>query len=147
MESSMNNAKVDALVSFYENLSEQSLACFAQHYAEHAYFKDPFNEGHGLELIERVFSHMFTQVAEPRFKVLERVVDERGAVLVWEFLFRIRRSGPSDTQVIRGVSHLKFDAEGLVVWHRDYWDAAEELYAKWPVIGVLLRWLQRKMGS
>ena len=147
MESSMNNAKVDALVSFYENLSEQSLACFAQHYAEHAYFKDPFNEGHGLELIERVFSHMFTQVAEPRFKVLERVVDERGAVLVWEFFFRIRRSGPSDSQLIRGVSHLKFDAEGLVVWHRDYWDAAEELYAKWPVIGVLLRWLQRKMGS
>ncbi len=43
-------------------------------------------------------------------------------------------------QVIRGVSHLKFDASGRVCWRRDYWDAAEEFYAKRPVIGGLIRW-------
>ena len=143
----MNSAKVDALVAFYESLSEQSLAGFSEYYAEDAYSKDPFNEGHGLELIQRVFTHMFRQVAEPRFKVLERVVDENGAVLIWDFYYRVGSSGQGKDEVIRGASHLKFDAEGKVVWHRDYWDAAEELYAKLPVIGFFVRQLKRLMGS
>ena len=143
----MNSAKLEALVVFYESLSEPSVGCFSEYYAENAYFKDPFNEGRGLELIQRVFRHMFRQIAEPRFKVLERVVDEHGAVLVWDFYFRVGASEPARTEIIRGVSHLKFDAEGKVVWHRDYWDAAEELYAKLPVIGFLMRWLKRKIGS
>jgi hypothetical protein len=28
--------------------------------------------------------------------------------------------------------------------HRDYWDAAEELYEQLPGIGVLMRWLRRR---
>lgn len=143
----MNSAKLEALVVFYESLSERSVGRFSEYYAENAYFKDPFNEGRGLELIQRVFRHMFRQVVEPRFKVLERVEDEHGAVLVWDFYFRVGASEPARAEIIRGVSHLKFDAEGKVVWHRDYWDAAEELYAKLPVIGFLMRWLKRKIGS
>ena len=141
------SAKVDALVAFYESLSECSVACFSEYYAEDVYFKDPFNEGRGLALVQRIFTHMFRQVAEPRFKVLERVVDANGAVLVWNFFYRVRSSGQGKADIIRGVSHLKFDAEGKVVWHRDYWDAAEELYAKLPVIGFLLRRLKKTMGS
>ncbi|MGO1254794.1 MAG: nuclear transport factor 2 family protein, partial [Alcaligenes aquatilis] len=30
---------------------------------------------------------------------------------------------------------------------RDYWDAAEELYAKLPLLGLLMRWLRRKVSS
>ena len=26
--------------------------------------------------------------------------------------------------------------------HRDYWDAAEELYEKLPLLGALMRWLK-----
>jgi steroid Delta-isomerase len=33
-----------------------------------------------------------------------------------------------------------------VVFHRDYWDAAEELYEKLPVIGALMRWLKKRAG-
>ena len=47
---------------------------------------------------------------------------------------------------MRGASHLRFDAAGKVVLHRDYWDAAEELYAKLPLIGPPMR-LLRRMGQ
>jgi hypothetical protein len=45
---------------------------------------------------------------------------------------------------VRGATHLRFDAQGRVILHRDYWDAAEELYAKLPLIGWLMRGLQRQ---
>jgi len=41
------------------------------------------------------------------------------------------------------VTLLKFDAAGKVNYHRDYWDAAEELYEKLPLIGPLMRGLRR----
>jgi len=31
--------------------------------------------------------------------------------------------------------------------HRDYWDAAGELYAKLPLIGAVMRWLRRRAGT
>lgn len=59
----------------------------------------------------------------------------------------MRLLGRDKAQVIRGVSHLRFNAEGKVVRHRDYWDAAEELYATLPGIGWLMRRLKRAMAS
>ena len=51
------------------------------------------------------------------------------------------------TQTVRGASHLVLNEQGLVTLHRDYWDAAEELYEKLPVGGGLMRWLKRRANS
>ncbi|MFN7856697.1 MAG: nuclear transport factor 2 family protein, partial [Acidovorax sp.] len=37
--------------------------------------------------------------------------------------------------------------QGLVALHRDYWDAAEELYEKLPVVSALMRWLKKRANS
>ncbi len=36
---------------------------------------------------------------------------------------------------MRGATHLVLDDQGLITLHRDYWDAAEELYEKLPAAG------------
>ena len=145
----MKADELDALVAFFEHLRPESLAEFGRYYAGDAYFKDPFNEVQGLPAIRRIFTHLFAQLVEPRFVVHERVTDEGGAVLLWTMFYRTRPGGQKAgaEQSIRGVSHLRFDAGGKVVWHRDYWDAAEELYAKLPLLGWLMRWLQKKLAS
>jgi hypothetical protein len=35
----------------------------------------------------------------------------------------------------------------LVALHRDYWDAAEELYEKLPWVGGVMRWLKQRSRS
>ena len=42
---------------------------------------------------------------------------------------------------------MRFAADGRVVYHRDCWDAAEELYEKLPVLGALMRWLKRQAAK
>jgi hypothetical protein len=49
--------------------------------------------------------------------------------------------------VILGASHIVFNAQGLVSLHRDYWDAAEELYEKLPIVGSVMRWLKRRANT
>lgn len=138
--------KLDALILFYNEFSPASVARFGEFYSDDAWFKDPFNEVRGIAAIQRIFTHMFTQVAEPRFVVTEQVSDENGAMLVWEFFFRIHRWREGEIQVIRGISHLKFDVQGKVRYHRDYWDAAEELYEKLPLIGTIFRFLRKAIA-
>jgi hypothetical protein len=116
-------------------------------YSADAWFKDPFNEVRGVEAIERIFRHMYTQVEAPRFVVTERVMDTGGALLVWEFHFRTKGWREKRDSMIRGCSHLRFDATGRVCHHRDYWDTAEELYMKLPLIGTLLAALRRHLSA
>ena len=139
--------KLDELINFYHTLSPESVERFADFYSADAYFKDPFNEVRGLVPIQRIFSHMFKQVAEPRFVVTDQVIDAHGAMLIWEFGFRVKLWGKGETQVMRGVSHLKFAADGKVNYHRDYWDTGEELYMKLPAIGTLMRGLRRVLAA
>jgi steroid Delta-isomerase len=132
------------LVRFYESLTPQSLeAELAQIYAVDARFKDPFNEVAGLVPIAAIFAHMFTQLDRPHFVVTTTVLQGEQAFLTWDFMFTMRRFS-SETQCIRGASHVIFGADGKVTMHRDYWDAAEELYEKLPVVGALMRWLKRR---
>ncbi len=136
--------RVDALVRFFETLTLQSVTDLPRFYAADCRFKDPFNDVRGLDALGAIFRHMFDQLDAPRFIVRERVVEMPRVLLAWDFEFRFRRWQPRVTQCIHGASLLSFDDAGLVTMHRDYWDAAEELYEKLPGIGALLRLLKRQ---
>ena len=136
---------VARVVAFYETLSTAELERLQDIYAAGAYFRDPFNEIRGLPSLREVFAKMFVNLSDVRFTILETVADERGALLTWDMTFRIRKWKPEVTQTIHGASHLKFDAAGKVAYHRDYWDTGEELYAKLPLIGPVVRLLRCKL--
>ena len=139
--------KLDALIDFYQTLTPERVERFGEFYADSAYFKDPFNEVRGLPAIQRIFTHMFEQVREPRFVITEKVGTDETAVLVWEFAFRARRLGADQAMIMRGVSHLRCDAVGKVAYHRHHGDTAEELYMKLPVLGGMLRGLQKILSA
>ena len=136
-------AAVARLVQLYEQLTPQHLDSLHLCYAAQAHFKDPFNDVRGVASIRQVFAHMFDTLDAPRFAVTEQLVQGQQAFLAWEFHFRLRRWRAGQPQCIRCGSLLRFDAQGLVQEHRDYWDTAEELYEKLPVLGVLMRALRR----
>lgn len=136
---------LQALIDWFEHLSPATVDRVPDFYAANAEFKDPFNEVRGTEAIARIFRHMFTQVDAPRFVIGSRFGGEGGedgVMLLWDFHFRTKGRRPQAIRV-RGASHLRFDDAGKVVLHRDYWDAAEDLYAKLPLLGALMRLLRR----
>ena len=138
---------VTRFIVFFENLSPADVATLGQVYAPDARFKDPFNEVQGVPAIQAIFAHMFGALDQPRFVVTGRVVQGNQCFLTWDFLFAFQRFDKGVTQTVRGASHLVLDGHGLVTLHRDYWDAAEELYEKLPVVGALMRWLRRRANS
>jgi ketosteroid isomerase-like protein len=142
-----NHAAAARVVDFFETLSPASLARLDAFYTPDAYFKDPFNEVRGLAAVRGIFSHMYDALEQPRFVVTGRIVDGDQCFLTWTFEFRFKNFDRATLQTVRGGSHLKFTADGLIDFHRDYWDAAEELYEKLPVVGGLMRWLKKRANQ
>jgi steroid Delta-isomerase len=138
---------IEELVSFFETVSPETVSRIGGLYASDARFKDPFNDVQGVPAIEHIFRHMFTQVEAPRFVVTERIVQYDSAMLAWRFEFGVRVGKRVHPQVVNGVTHFKFDGEGKVSLHRDYWDTGEELYMKLPVLGWLVRALRRRLSA
>jgi steroid delta-isomerase len=137
------DVRVVRVVAYFEQLQRADLAALDRLYAPQARFKDPFNDVTGLPAIRAVFEHMFATVDAPRFEVRDSLADGERALLTWDFLFRRRGTA----HCIHGASVLHFDRDGLIVLHRDYWDAAQELYEKLPLIGALMRWLRRRLRA
>jgi steroid Delta-isomerase len=140
-------AAVQKVATFFESLQPDSVAQMGSYYTADAYFKDPFNEVQGLQQVQSIFSHMYVALDNPHFVVTERVVQGAQCFLVWDFKFRFKRFDTTTEQTVRGTSHLRFAADGRISYHRDYWDTAEELYEKLPVVRVLMRWLKKRANS
>ena len=138
-----NEPRALRAVHFFERLSPADLPRLGELYAADARFKDSFNDVQGVAAIAAVFEHMYRALDRPRFVIHNCVADGDQCFLTWDFAFRFRRFSPAVDQVVHGASHLRFAADGRIALHRDYWDAAEELYEKLPAVGALMRWLKR----
>lgn len=133
-------------IYFCEHLSQDNTGKFAELYTADAFFKDPFNEVNGHEAIIGIFAHMFIQVDAPRFVVTHSMLQNDDAFLVWDFQFYFKGNN-TKIQKIRGSTHLRFSPEHKVEYHRDYWDAAEELYEKIPLLGSVMRFIKRRANK
>jgi steroid Delta-isomerase len=137
-------AHVVRAVNWFERLSPADLPRIGEFYTADARFKDPFSDVQGVPAITAVFAHMYRTLESPRFVVHDSVANDDRCFLSWDFRFRFKRFAPTVDQSIHGATQLRFAADGRIVLHRDYWDAAEELYEKLPAVGALMRWLRRR---
>lgn len=140
-------AALQRVVHFFEQLQPSDVTRIPDLYTRDAQFKDPFNEVQGTPAIERIFAHMFDALDAPRFVITQQVLQGTQAFVTWDFLFAMPRMDNGAPQIIRGATHFML-REDAGVWrvalHRDYWDAAEELYEKLPLIGRLMHWLKKR---
>ncbi len=141
------NTAVDLIVDAFQTLTPAGVEALDAIYATDARFKDPFNNVQGVAEIQRIFRHMYASLESPHFIVTGRIVQGAQCFLTWEFRFGFRRFKRGEAQCILGGSHLLLNDEGRITLHRDYWDAAEELYEKLPVVGSVMRWLKRRSNS
>jgi len=130
------------IATWFETLTPSSLSQIERIYAADATFCDPFNELKGIGKVMAVYDHMFLNLNEPRFVIHQTISQDRHAVMMWTFNFVWRNRA----QKIVGCTHFEIDQSGLITMHRDYWDAAQELYEKIPLLGFLMRWLRRRLA-
>jgi len=138
----MSIQRFKEIALWFETLTPASLGQVAEIYASDAIFIDPFNTLRGVDTVRAVYQHMFDTLEQPRFIVTTTVAQSRQAFMTWDFHFQ-RNGQPS---IISGCTQFELNEFGHIILHRDYWDAAQQVYEKVPLLGSVLRFLRRKIS-
>lgn len=130
-------------ISYFEKLSRRSVPLLEKVAAPNIYFKDPFNEIHGIEGMQKIFDHMFETLENPKFKVTDSAWGRDGytAYLRWTFRYALK----GKPQSFDGMSEVVFNEAGKIVSHIDHWDAGAGIYEKIPLLGTAIRFVKSKL--
>lgn len=106
-------------------------------------FTDPFNTTENRYQLKIIFSHMYQTLNNVKFEVFQVTYNDNASFITWRFSANSKITG---SFAFEGCSEIKLNGEGLVVFHRDYWDASE-LMATVPLVGKLIKSLRKKMST
>jgi hypothetical protein len=137
--------RLAAYAACFERMTPATVSALRSVAAPDIRFKDPFNDVTGIAHMERCMQAMFADATDVRFEVIDRAFSGTRGYLRWRFFFKPKRLPAGAPWQVDGMSELRFDADGRVVEHIDHWDAASQFYARLPVLGGLLRWVQRRL--
>lgn len=128
---------------FFETVRPETLEGVVPLISDDVRFVDPFNDVHGRDAFLRIFQKMFEDVQDPKFVMLEEAWGEDVCFLKWRMTCRQRRLGDWS---VEGLTELRFDDQGRVRLHRDFWDAGAELYGRLPVLRQMIGFVRRRLA-
>lgn len=146
LNQAQNKQAFDRYLHTYENLTEQNLhQTLAPLMHQQIEFKDPFNHVHSQAEAIKVFEHMFENTVNPVFSILQSNIEHHRGMAYWAFEFKTSEDG--ERQKILGTSVIEIDANGLTTRHIDFWDPAENIYQKVPLLGYILRKIKQRLSA
>ncbi len=138
--------KIEEYASFFENIKEDTKKQeYKKYFSEEVNFKDPFHQVEGIENIYNIFQNMFQNLDNTKFDVTEIVSNKKIAYLKWDFTFSFKNK--KEINRFTGVSRVVFDENNKVLIHEDYWDAAHNIYEKFPILSSLLKFAKSKIQN
>lgn len=139
-------AAVERFVRFISDLSTATVrADIRSVYAPEFYFNDTLKTVRTVDELERYFLATDEALASYALTVEEAAPTPEGVYLRWRMDVSYRRLRKGEVSSSIGVSHIRFDKDGRVVYHQDYWDPASALFEKIPVLGAGIRAVKRRL--
>lgn len=107
-------------------------------YAPTLFFRDGFKAFSSLDPLAEYMVESTKPLRSCRFEFAEPIRQGRDYYLRWTMTVSLNRDKPDYSEQVIGLSHLRFNAEGRVVFQQDYWDPTDVLYRRIPVAGWMI---------
>lgn len=121
---------------------EQVSAGFPAAYADTFYFRDAFHTYTDLDTMLDYMVKSAEMSPGVTFEFSAPRVDDMDVLLPWTMVLPDKAGG--DPQKSIGLTRLRFNEEGKVIFHQDYWDSADVLVPKVPVANGLIEAVRRR---
>ncbi|KZN39145.1 nuclear transport factor 2 family protein [Pseudoalteromonas luteoviolacea] len=133
-------------VDIYNKLSDKNLNLLKSIYDENVIFVDPLHEVEGLEALTKYFENMYANVSSISFDIKEHFVLDNMGFLYWDMKFSHSRLNGKKVITVAGHSKLTFKGS-KVVNHRDYFDVGALLYRNIPLLGQVIKTIEKRATS
>jgi hypothetical protein len=133
-------AALDRVQDYFTRLDPAAVrAKTAAVYAPQAYLNDTLATVQGAEAIEAYFAGTTTRARLLDVRFLDRARAGTDYYVRWQMTVEADGLNGGKPVVTYGVTQFRFDAEGRVLIHKDFWDAGTGLYEQLPGLGGLVR--------
>ena len=144
----VRNRDLELFIKFLESIGTPGSAKAASElYSENIHFSDALILTKDKQVIVKHFSDLEAAGNKVKVTMHQRILSGNDIFLVWSMEARftpIRREMISDSL---GVTHLRFDRNGKVILHQDFWDSTEGFFRHIPVLGSVVNSVRRRVAN
>ncbi len=132
-----------AIARFQELLSDLKAPDFAARvgdvYADDVFFNDTLKTLNGVGEVEAHLLATAEALEECTVEFVDLTASDGDYYFRWVMTVRHQRLARGEALRSVGMTHVRFDAEGKVVLHQDFWDSTGGFFEHVPALGWLLR--------
>lgn len=114
-------------------------------YAERVYFRDAFKVIDNANDIRDYFLHGLEPLAGAEFEFRRVVRSGDEFYIDWVMRLDFKKTPEGTWEESMGMTHMRFNSEGQVIFHQDYWDPTDIVYRRIPIAKQLINYVKKKM--
>lgn len=138
---------VERFKQLYQTLNKETLTLELLNalYDEEIRFEDSLHRIDGLENMFEYFENLYANVNQISFDFHDEALNDDLAFLSWTMRYQHTLINRGHAVEVSGASKLTIK-DGLVVRHRDYFDAGQMLYEHLPGLRMVIRKLKSRLA-
>ena len=137
-----DSAQAQALSKFKELFSNLKSVDITREvndvYAQELYFNDTFHTIRSRDQLAHYLRETSKKLEYSQVKFTEIAISNHSYFLSWEMHITFSASGSKVTTKSIGVSQIRFNQQGKVIFHQDFWDNTQGFFSHLPVFGYLI---------
>ncbi|WP_165735779.1 nuclear transport factor 2 family protein [Pseudoalteromonas sp. C8] len=140
-----NQLPVDKFVEIYQQLDSTTLDLLSDIYCDNIQFIDPMHEINGIVELRRYFANLYSNVKHCQFDINDSFDSGNNAFIYWTMHYAHPKLSSGKTISVEGHSKLIFE-NGKIIKHRDYFNVGELLYKHIPLLGSVIKLIDKRAG-
>ncbi len=115
-------------------------------YAESFFFNDGLKTLTQRDALLDYMAHSADAVEACQVKILETTRTDSDEHLVrWKMMIQFKRFARGEETWTVGISHIRLNEDGMIIYQQDYWNAVDGLYRHIPVVGFAIRAIESRL--
>lgn len=141
-DASKARAAAEGFGLLYGDLSPDNVRARARKvYADNAWFNDTVGTEVGSESIERYLLKTAEGAESVHAEVQDVAISGADCYVRWKMEVRAKNLAAGQPIVTEGISQLRFDGDGRIIFHQDFWNPAAGIYSHLPLLGPAIRYV------
>lgn len=140
-------AAVERFTSFLQHIGDQEFIRenTAKTYRQDAYLDDTLTTHRGAAAIEAYFLQTAESLTESKVTIDDVVRSGPDHYIRWTMIISAKPLAGGKPVHSIGISQVRFDSEGKVAVHQDFWDSGENFFGKLPVSGGIIGIIRKRL--
>jgi hypothetical protein len=145
VSANLRSSLIKDLKDFYRDPRVANLDGIDRLYTQDVEFHDPVHSIHGRLALKNYLKTLYTDNPDIQFTYLDDLISENSATITWQMRFSHKRLNKGRAIDLKGVTLIRFTDR--IYFHEDYYDLGAMLYQHIPVIGFLIRLVNRRLSA